>query len=219
MSHDLLRSAHLRVLITSMIALVVIGATSSTNAAPNLTATLDEFVGSGILYKRLLFKDEEQRGEMELPNGWSHRNVAPTRLILIPAASRFAEAAITTEPLPAQPAFIEPVRRALQEQVLTAVPPASQDVTLVRATENPGGPGGGESFEVVIAYKALGYTFHRSTLFVNWKDSRLVIQLTAPETDFNKLAVNLRYALQTWQWEEANPPGADGRSAKSVAAN
>ena len=210
MNRDLLRGLNARVLTTFLLALFAVALAPCSSAAPDLTATAEEYVSSGIIYKRLVFQGEKQRGEMELPNGWSHRNLDPTRLQLIPGTHRFAEAVIRIEPLPKAHALGQVAIPALQQQALAEVPAASQDVSHVRSTENPGGPGGGESLEVVVAYKALGYTFHRSSLFVNWRDSRLVIQLTAPEADFDALSATLQRALQSWHWQEIEVPTSVG---------
>ncbi len=176
-------------------------------AAPNLTATAEEYSSSGILYKRLLFKDERRRGEMELPNGWTHRNVAPTQLHLIPAGARFAEVVITTLPLPkAAPTDKSPTNR-LEQQALASVPPTSLDVSIIRAGQGSDVPAG-DSSEVVVSYKALGYRFHRSIAVVNAPDHQMVIQLTATEADFDALTAKLRRALQSWHWEPLEAPVA-----------
>lgn len=172
-------------------------AASTGHATLDLTATVEDFEGAGIMYKRLVFRDELRRIEMELPAGWSFQS-SPTCLSLKSLQVPFAGAVIRTESALPFSALTETVMKELEEQTLRTAPPASQGVKVVATKPNPGGPGGGESFEVVISYQAMGYTFLRSTTFVSLPDSRLVLELTAPQPDFQNLGIAFRRAVQSW---------------------
>ncbi len=76
---------------------------------------------------------------------------------------------------------------ALVQQVLAAVPPASQAVELVRRTENPFLVRGNPTYEVVISCKALGETFVRSVIFGTTANTQLIVTFTARKDDFDAL--------------------------------
>jgi hypothetical protein len=185
---------------TLVAAILLFEICSTGYGALDLTATSEEYVGGGVIYKRLVFKDDKRKVEMELPNGWSYRG-SVERLQLIPPGNGFAEATIKTEPLPASPLLDEAAAKLLEDQIVSALPPGSQAAVLGKTQQNAGGPGGGASLEVFVTYKALGQTFLKSARFVNLPDSRLVLQLTAPEAEFPALSVNFRRAIQSWEWK------------------
>jgi hypothetical protein len=204
-----------RNLISSLLVVTLaFGTAYRTCGALDLSATSEEYVSSGILYKRLLFRDNQRTVEMELPSGWNYRG-SVARLQLIPPGSGFAEATIKTEPLPVPSALDEATAASIGNQILNSLPPGSQGATLLQTQKNPGGPGGGASLEVIVSYKALGHTFWKSTLLVNLPDSRLVLQLTAPEAEFPALSLNFRRAIQSWEWKQ---PAAATKNEQVIAS-
>ena len=182
----------------ALAALVVVTTAHTGHAALDLTATSEEYAGEGIIYKRLLFKDDERTVQMELPHGWTYRGGGAARLTLIPPGKGFGEAVMEVQPLPASSAFDDVAVKALEQQALSTVPPASEAIHVVQTNQAPNGPGGRESFEVVVSYKALSYTFLRSTVFVNFPDCRLVLRMTAPEAEFQALNQTFRRTVQSW---------------------
>lgn len=178
-------------------------------AALDLTATPEEYIGEGITYRRLVFKDDQGRVEMELPRGWSYRGGGAARMQLTPPGTGSAEAFIEAEALPPSPAFDEPTTKALEQQAVTAVPQESQSVTLVQTNQGIAGPDGRESLEVVVSYKILGSIFIRSTLFVNFPENRLRFRITAPEKDFEALSKTFHRAIRSWDSKQPPRQGRD----------
>lgn len=169
---------------------------ATAGAALDLTATLEEYVNGGIIYKRLVFKDDKRRVEMEFPPGWSVR-ASSARIELIPPGKGFAAAVIQTQQ-PAKPAVLdEAALEAFAQQALAALPPDSQAATIQQASSDPDGLGGSE---VILSYKSLGYTFRRSVRLVNLPDCRLMTQISAPEAEFQALYTTFRRTVQSLSW-------------------
>jgi hypothetical protein len=170
------------------------------NAAIDLTAVPRDYVAEGITHKELTFRDGERTVVMELPNKWTFRNNSG-RLELVPPQTKFAEGVIQAIPLDAPQPLDEAAKKALAQRVLGEVPPKSDGIA-VEERENPVLINGHESFEVVISYKTLGYTFQSSTIFVNCPETQLIFRFTAPKADFEALNKVFRRAILSWQWIE-----------------
>jgi hypothetical protein len=182
---------------TLLLALFAAVTTATTGAALDLTATPEEYVNGGIIYKRLVFRDDKRRVEMECPTGWSVRAASSARLELIPPGKGFAAAVIQTQP-PAGPGVLdEAALKAFAQQALAALPPDSQAATVQRMYSDPDGSGGSE---VILSYKNLGYTFQRSVRFLNLPDCRLMVQISAPEAEFQALNATFRRTVQSLSW-------------------
>jgi hypothetical protein len=170
---------------------------ATADAALDLTATApEEYVSSGIVYKRLIFKDDKRRVEMEFPPGWSVRDASPARLELTPPGKGFATALIQTQPAGSR-ALDEAAVKAIAEQALAALPTDSQGATVQSAGLDTDGSG---SSEVILTYKSLGYTFRRSVRFVNLPNCPLVAQISAPEAEFQALYATFRRSVQSLNW-------------------
>jgi hypothetical protein len=180
-----------------LLALLAAVMTATAGAALDLTTTPEEYVNGGIIYKRLVFKDDKRRVEMEFPTGWSVRSASPARLELVLPGKGFAVAVIQTQP-PTGPGMLdEAALKALAQQALAALPPDSQAATVQQVYSDPEGSGGSE---VVLSYKNLGYNFRRSVRFVNLPDCRLMAQISAPEAEFQALNATFRRTVQSLSW-------------------
>jgi hypothetical protein len=196
-----------------LVSLVLSAHTS--HAAIDLTPVVTEYVGEGILYHQIVFKQSKGSITMELPNQWSCTGSGDRVRLTPPPAKAFAEGVITSNPLRAPQPLDEAVIAAFKQQVLASVPPGSQAVTPVteiensiRLDENPG-------FEFVISYKLLGQTFRRNAVLVHLPDTRLVFQFSAPEKDFEALSKTFRHAFATGQWVPPLPaPTGPATAAK-----
>jgi hypothetical protein len=180
--------------------LLTIAFTFPGNAAIDLTAVPHDYVAEGIRHQELTFKDGERTVTMELPNKWTFRNNAD-RLELTPPQTKFAEGVIQAVPLAAPQPLDEAAKKILAQRVVTAVPPNS-DAIAVEEKENSVLINGNESFEVVVCYKTMGYTFQSSTIFVNCPETQLIFRFTAPKADFEALNKVFRRSILSWQWTE-----------------
>jgi hypothetical protein len=174
-------------------------------AAVDLTPTPVQVDEDGAQFLQLKFKGEAGSATFVPPEKWTFRG-GGARLQLTPPGTSFAEATIETvpfrEPTPLDAAVIE----QFKQEVLAGLPPGSQAVTTVVEAENSMMPGGNPSFELVVAYEALGKPFQRSLLLVHTPRERLVFRLTALKSDFLALSTQFRRAIMTWQWIDAKPP-------------
>jgi hypothetical protein len=174
------------------------------NSELDLTATAREYIAEGVSHQELVFRDGKRTITMDLPNKWTFRNNAD-RLELMPPQTKFAEGVIQAVPLDAPQPLDEAAKKILAQQVLTQVPPNSDAIAL-EEKENPVLIHGNESFEVVISYKTMGYTFQSSTIFVNCPETQLIFRFTAPKADFEALNKLFRGAILSWQWSEPHNP-------------
>ena len=182
---------------------------SPAGAQLNLTATRVELVREGIIFQQITFKDGERSVAMDLPPGWIARSSA-ARLQLSPPELPFSEAVIEVRPLDApQPPWDEPALKALTQQVFANIPPGSfgakvvaeQHNTVVLAGTHP-------SFEVVVAYQAMGKPFKRSVIIINRPADQLACRFTAPEADFDRVVPIFHGAVRSMSWQNAAPAAA-----------
>jgi hypothetical protein len=195
----MLRSLSSSIMITRSALLVVLLAamTATAGATLDLTSTLEEYVNGGITYRRLVFKDDKRRVEMECPTGWSVRTSSPARLELVPPGKGFAAAVIQTQPPAGLGVPDEAALKALGQQALAALPPDCQAATVDKVFSDPDGSGGSE---VVLSYKSVGYSFRRSVRFLNLPECRLMVQISAPESEFEALSTTFRRTVQSLNW-------------------
>ena len=178
-----------------LVAILHVAMIATVSATLDLTATPEEYVSSGIIYKRLVFKDGSRRVEMEFPQGWTFRVIDSGRLELSQPEKRFAAAVIQTKPKESSIAD-EAAVKALAQEALAGVPPGSQAATVEQTRLEPDGT---ES-EVILSYKNLGYTFRRSIRLVDRPECRLLVQVSAQEAEFPALNANLRRVIQSLSW-------------------
>lgn len=181
-------------------------------AVLDLSPIPHEHVAQGIVYKQLKFKDATRTVVMDLPNRWTYRGSA-SRLQLTPPDTSFTEALLEVVPVAPQPPvpstapaprspLDQAAMQALEQQALAAVPPGSQFVTLVSQRE-------GVAFvdkprvEIVVSYQTLGEKFRRSSSFVEFADFRLVMRVTAKESEFEKISDAFYRAVLSLTWEQS----------------
>jgi hypothetical protein len=170
-------------------------------SALDFSALLHEFRGEGIVYHRLIFKDDKRDIFYQPPAGWGC-TASDNQLRLVPAGKAFAEAQIRFVPMENPVPLDEKAASALTQQVIKSAPPGSQQVAIVSEVQNGLLLGNNPTFEVVASYKAMGETFQRSVLFVNAPGKQLVFQLSSRKSDFDALYRAFRASILTWEWQE-----------------
>ena len=178
------------------------------SAQIDFTPEVKEYTAQGFTHRELTFRHDKGKITFDAPQKWLVRG-DKAQLRLSPPDKNFVEAVVQTTPLPVPPSFDEPRLKALEERVLREVPNGAQGVQVVRRLENPVALGSNPSFEFVVSYQALGYTFQRSVLFVNYPDQQLTFRFTAPKTDFDTCNGQLRASISSWNWVN-DPPGPAG---------
>src|SRR3954471_19917347 len=116
--------------------LLLILATTRSATAIDLTPLVEEYAGEGILYHRVLFKQEKRSIAMELPNQWSCAGGGDRVRFVPPPAFQFSEGIIVAAPLPKPQALDEAATGVFKQQIIALLPPGSQSVTVVAEIEN-----------------------------------------------------------------------------------
>ena len=187
-------------------------ALSSADAAIDFAPLIEEYAHAGFQYRKVILKEDKGTITYTPPQGWTVRG-AGDRLQLTPPETAFAEASILATPLSGVQAFDEATVKALEQQVLTSVPPGSDSVQVVQRQDNPVAMGSNPSGEILISYTLFGHTLQRSVIFVNTADTRLVFRFTALKADFKPLYESFRRSIASWDHVESKPPRATGVGA------
>lgn len=167
------------------------------------SADVTEFTSEGIVYRRLTFKDDQRTVSYHPPSGWA-ASLNGNTLRLEPAGKNFAEAQIESVALDQPQSFDEATVSSLSDNVLAALPPGSQQVTVIKEEQNPAF-NNNPAFEFIVSYKVLGETFQRSVLFVNTPATQLVFKFTARKSDFEPLYRAFRSSVFTWEVAAGDP--------------
>lgn len=165
----------------------------------DFTPEVKEYTAQGFTHRELTFKHDKGTVTFDAPQKWLVRG-DKAQLRLSPPDKNFVEAIVQATPLLVPPSFDEPSLKALEERVLREVPGSAQSVQMVRRMENPVAVGSNPTFEFVVSYQALGYTFQRSALFVNCPDQQLTFRFTAPKTEFDAFNSDFRRSISSWRW-------------------
>jgi hypothetical protein len=197
-----------RVSLITLAALVLGGVAE---AQIDLTPVTQEYVAEGITYKRLFFKDGDQRVVYEPPVQWTYRSLAADKIQLVPPKVSFAEGVIHATKLAVPRPLDEAAVAEFRQRVLAAVPPGALDVKLVEELQNAVTPSGNPSYEVTISYQALGQPFLRSGLIANVGGTQLQLQMTAPKAEFEPLRLVFRASIMSWHVEAPEPAAVAAR--------
>jgi hypothetical protein len=184
------------------VALALLATTLTAKSGIDLTPTVNEYIGEGIKYQKLIFRHDKQGIEYNPPPRWEFHG-GPNQLQLTPPKRNFAEAVIEAVPLPAPQPLDDKVSKALEQQLIVKLPPGSQFVTIVSEGQNPVLLNGNRSFEVTVSYEVMGEKFLRSAIFANLSNTQLIFQLTARKDDFEPLHREFRMSIASWHWVES----------------
>lgn len=193
-----------------LIPLLLTGAAEAAPQTIDFTAVPREYVAEGITYRQAIFKHGDKSVSIELPANWTFRSSA-TRLQLLAPPPASAEGSIDVEPVDAVRPLDEAATNTIVQQALASVPPGSHQPAVVEQAQNPVSVLGQESFGVTVSYQALGQTFYRNTVVVNFPEQRLVIRFTAPKTQFEALHAGFRRAVMSWRVVEHEPSSGPQR--------
>jgi hypothetical protein len=168
--------------------------------AIELSAALQEFNGEGIIYRRLVFKDNDRIIFYQPPTGWSCRKI-DNYLALAPPDKKFAEAQISATPIEQPPALNEQTVAQAGQSVLGTLPPASQDGKITKQDIDPLLLHGSPAIEINASYQALGETFRRTVITVYTPKQQIVFKLSARTADFEPLYRAFRASINSWEWQ------------------
>lgn len=188
-----------------------------TKAQIDFTPTVNRYVSYGAEFSSVSFKDDKRTISMEVPRKWSCRGDA-SRLQFTPPDQSFADGVVqATPPLRAR-AFDEATVKALEAQVINTLPSGSQGITMLSQQENPVILNQNLSYGFLVSYQTLGQTFHRSVIFVNCPEAKLIFRFTAPKTAFDKLNNAFNRSVSSWRLTEPAAPAANQAALATVPA-
>src|SRR5688572_13232193 len=178
----------------------------------DFTPEVKEYTAEGFTHRELTLKHDKGTITLGAPPRWLLRG-DKAGLRLSPPDKNFVEAVIQATSFAVPPRFDEQGLKAFEEQVLKEVPGGAQAIQVVRRLENPVSVGSNPSYEIVVSYHALGYTFQRSVLFVNCPDQQVIFRFTAPKADYDTFNSQFRLSISSWQW--VNEPAASNTAVAS----
>jgi len=181
----------------------------------DLTPSVKEYIGEGIKYQRLIFRQDKERIEYNPPPGWTFSG-SSDRVQLMPPKKSFAEAVIQAAPLPAPMPLDEKTTKALEQQFIAGLPEGGQFVTVVSEEQNAVPIDGNPSFEVTVSYQLMGEKFLKSAIFVHAHNVQVIFRLTARKDDFEALHREFKRSTSSWHWLESDDEA--GSVTKAAAA-
>jgi len=183
----------------STIALAIIAIPPLTKSSIDFFPTTGERILEGIRFPELYFHENGRRISYEQPRGWTY-TADKARIKFTPPNVRQAYGEFSQAPLPRPQNFDEVTVKLLENAAVAALPPDSQEATVVSREKNPLMINQHETFEVIVAYQLYSERYHQSILFVNLSDTQLIFRLVAPKADFEKLHRAFRGSLCSLQW-------------------
>lgn len=186
-----------------LLLLTLIALSASANAAIDLTPTITDYEGEGVLYRKITFKAGDKPVSMALPFGWTCRGVA-TRLQLAPPNLPYSEGTVEVSLIKPNQILDTAALEAFKRQALTTLPPGGQFATLV-SEQQLMILGEAPAYQVVIEFQNLGQVFRRSVLFAYLGDTQMVFRFTAPKKPFDALDKAFYRSVLAWDYPPAKP--------------
>ena len=190
----------------ALLLFILLAFVSSTRAALSLAPTPSEYLGEGVKYTQLMFKDDKRQVTYVPPSLWAYRGSAAQLQLTPPENFKRATAAIEAAPLTAPQPLDEKTIQLVRQQFLSSLPFGSQDVKVLAEEQNSVLIDGKiETYEISVSYQVYGEAYVRSCLFANLPDFQLRFKLTASKKDFDTLHRAFRASIVSWQWTESQP--------------
>jgi hypothetical protein len=171
---------------------------STAGAAIDFTPIPGERNQEGIVFKQLIFRENDRKITYEQPGGWNFTGDSKA-LRLTPANVAQSQADIEQSPLRAPQPMDE---AALREQALKSLPQGSQQITVAAEEQNPLRINRHDTYGVTITYVLRGEEYTTNILFANLEDTQLRFRFVARKRDFEPLFRAFRGSLFTLQWAE-----------------
>jgi hypothetical protein len=153
----------------------------------------------GIRFPELYFHENGRKISYEQPRGWTYSGDR-SRIKFVPPDAHQAFGEFSQAPLTRPQNFDEETIKLLQRAAVAALPPDSQEISVVSAEKNPLMINQHETFEVIVAYQLYSDHFQQSVLFMNLPDTQLTFRLVSRKSDFEKLHRAFRGSLCSLQW-------------------
>jgi hypothetical protein len=174
-------------------------AAASARASIDFNPQVAEQALAGIVFKQLIFHEQNKPIAYQQPRGWSYSADAG-RIRFTPPDVAQAHAVIEQSPLSAPQKFDEKTTKVLEQDVLNSVPNAT-NLRMIGTQANPVIINSNETYEVTVEYELYGQRFTTSVIFMNLPDTQVRFRLASRKEDFEKLNKAFRASLYSWQWQ------------------
>jgi hypothetical protein len=168
--------------------------------AIEFSAALQKFIGEGIVYQRLVFKDENRTVFYQPPPGWTC-SLDGNRLRLATPNEKFADAEISAVATEKPLTINQSAAAAVAQQLTATLPVGNQRAIIVKQEQNPFFLNNNPTVEVIVSYELLGYTFQRAVVCVMTPANQIFFKMTARRTEFDALYRSFRASITTWDWQ------------------
>jgi hypothetical protein len=170
---------------------------TSARADLNLAPEAAEYDLDGIKMRHLVFTDGSERVTYSPPLGWEYSR-RDNALVLRPHGVR-GEATISRLAVAHRETFDDQTIKRLTEESLLSVPRGAKNVSVVSQQKDPLIIERKETFLLIIKYEFYGEPQLRSVMFLYRKNEQLLFQLTAPQSEFQRLQEAFRASQYSWQ--------------------
>jgi hypothetical protein len=184
----------------AFVLLALLARTATAGNSIEFSSALEKFIGEGIVYPRLVFKDDKRPVYYQPPRDW-RCTLDRNSLHLVPPNKSFAEAEISSAALEKPVALDDAAIAGLTQQILATLPPDSQQTSIVKQEHNVVLLNNNPTFELIVSYKLLGDTFERSVFVVNTPKTQILFKFSARKSDFDALYRTFHASILTWEWQ------------------
>ncbi|HEY2713297.1 MAG TPA: hypothetical protein VGI60_12340 [Chthoniobacterales bacterium] len=168
----------------------------------DFTPTPAERTLEGVVFKQVIFHQDDHAVAYEPPRGWTCIG-DKSKMTLVPPNLSLVQCTIDQVPLPAPQSFDAVTTKQLQQQVIASMPSGSENIQLVSEEQNPVRINQQESYAVTMSYRFYGQDYETSVLFANLGNTQLHFRTVALKKDFEAVRRAFRASLFTLSWQTA----------------
>ncbi|MFL6513590.1 MAG: hypothetical protein ACJ8M1_01045 [Chthoniobacterales bacterium] len=172
------------------------------------SASDHSFNGEGVVYHRLIFKDEAREIFYQPPTGWTC-HLIENGLRIVPPEKTMAEGKLESFAIDKPVALDAKGFENFQQRVIATLPADSQGVAVIKQEQNGFFVNNIAVAEVVVSYNAFGETFERGVVLLNASANQTRFQFTARKREFDALYRAFRTSIMSWEWQPGELASTD----------
>lgn len=184
----------------SLLPLLLLVQVAMAGNAVKFSASPQEFAGEGVIYRRLVFADNDRTVFYIPPAKWKPF-LSDNQLRLTVPEKNGAEGAIESTGFDKPVPLDDNAVALLTDQVLKKLPADARNAVVTKQQLNALPFNNNPTLEVVVSYTYFGQPFQRAVVFVYTPANQIVFKFTAPKTDFDTLYRAFRSSVGTWDWQ------------------
>jgi|1185.fasta_scaffold19676_1 hypothetical protein len=158
------------------------------------------FNGEGVVYHRLIFKDQAREIFYQPPAGWTC-HLIENGLRMVPPEKTMTEAKLESFALDKPVVLDAKAFENFEQQVIRTLPADSQNVAVIKQEENAFFVNNNATAETVVSYNAFGETFERGVVLLNAAANQVRFQFTARKKEFDPLYRAFRTSIMSLDWQ------------------